>query len=190
MSFFPTFWPLAAGSLCKIALFIYNVCYTTNLLTMSRNQWIAVAVALVVVGYVTGNVFFNGLSDQTNQSGTVIGSSTSSSSSMDATELQIVDTVIGTGAEAQPGKHVYVHYTGRFTNGQVFDTSMTRGVPIDFPLGTGYVIKGWDEGLKGMKVGGKRTITVPPSMGYGPNDYGPIPGNSTLIFDVELVDVK
>ena len=163
---------------------------------MNRNQWIGVAVALLVVAYLTGNVFFGNPTAYDRAEQTV--SSTQSSSTelpsnetfMDTTTLKIEDQVVGTGAEAKAGSHVYVHYTGRFTNGQIFDSSVARGVPIDFPLGTGYVIKGWDEGLKGMKVGGKRRLTIPPTMGYGPNDYNGIPGGSTLIFDVELIDVK
>lgn len=103
--------------------------------------------------------------------------------------LVIDDTLIGTGAEAVPGKVIAVHYTGKLTDGTVFDSSVGRN-PITITLGAGQVIQGWDVGLQGMKVGGKRTLTIPPSMGYGAQDHGPIPGNSTLIFDVELVSVK
>ncbi len=109
---------------------------------------------------------------------------------MDTSKLQIVDSVVGTGAEAVSGKTVSVHYTGKLTNGSVFDSSVSRGVPFEFPLGGGMVIEGWDLGVAGMKVGGKRTLTIPPELGYGSRDMGVIPPNSTLIFDVELLDVK
>lgn len=104
-------------------------------------------------------------------------------------QLIAQDERIGTGAEATVGKVVVVHYTGRFDSGQIFDTSSGKD-PISFTLGAGEVVAGWDQGLQGMKVGGKRLLIVPPSLGYGPNDYGPIPGNSTLIFEVELVGVE
>lgn len=89
------------------------------------------------------------------------------------------------------GKTVSVHYTGKLTNGTVFDSSVTRGTPIEFQLGVGRVIKGWDEGIALMKVGGKATLTIPPELGYGARGAGGvIPPNATLIFDVELVSVK
>lgn len=104
--------------------------------------------------------------------------------------LQSEDQVVGTGAEAVPGKQVSVHYTGTLTNGQKFDSSLDRGRPFQFVLGAGQVIKGWDEGVKGMKVGGKRKLTIPPEMGYGARGFPPvIPPNSTLVFEVELLGV-
>lgn len=105
-------------------------------------------------------------------------------------ELKIEDVVVGTGAEAVSGKEVTVNYTGKFVDGKVFDSSIPRGEPFTFTLGGGQVIKGWDIGVAGMKVGGKRILTIPSSLGYGPNTYGPIPGGSTLIFEVELLGVK
>jgi len=105
--------------------------------------------------------------------------------------LEYVETLAGTGAQAVAGKTVSVHYTGKLTNGKVFDSSYSRGEPIEFPLGAGHVIKGWDEGIALMKVGGKATLTIPPELGYGQRGAGgAIPPNSTLIFDVELVAVK
>lgn len=104
--------------------------------------------------------------------------------------LIVNDTVVGTGDTAQTGDRVIVHYTGKFTNGDVFDSSLSRGEPLQFVLGSGMVIKGWDEGLVGMKVGGKRTLTIPPELGYGMKNVGPIPAGSTLIFDVELLKVE
>lgn len=105
--------------------------------------------------------------------------------------LQIEDIEIGTGAEAQPGQMVAVHYTGCLTDGSKFDSSLDRGQPFTFALGAGQVIKGWDQGVAGMKVGGKRKLTIPPELGYGERGFPPvIPANSTLVFDVELLDVK
>lgn len=104
-------------------------------------------------------------------------------------QLVVQDNAVGTGAEAAVGKRVTVNYTGRFESGQVFDTSVGKQ-PFTFTLGAGDVIAGWDQGLQGMKVGGKRLLIIPPSLGYGPADYGPIPGNSTLIFEVELLKVE
>jgi len=109
----------------------------------------------------------------------------------DVTELVIVDTQVGTGATAEAGKTVSVHYTGKLTNGTTFDSSVPRGEAFTFHLGGGEVIKGWDEGVKGMKVGGKRKLTIPPQMGYGSTGAGGvIPPNATLIFDVELLKVE
>lgn len=107
-----------------------------------------------------------------------------------ATELKIEDTVVGNGDEAVAGKQVTVHYTGTLTNGTKFDSSLDRGQPFTFTLGAGEVIQGWDEGVAGMKVGGKRKLTIPPDMGYGPMAIGTIPANSTLLFDVELLQVE
>ena len=110
--------------------------------------------------------------------------------SMQNNGLIITDERVGSGAEAVAGKTITVNYSGTFTNGTKFDSSYDRGQPFTFALGAGQVIAGWDQGFAGMKVGGKRKIVVPPQLGYGPNTYGPIPGNSTLIFEVELLDVK
>jgi FKBP-type peptidyl-prolyl cis-trans isomerase FkpA len=114
----------------------------------------------------------------------------------DAVPLQKNDTVVGTGTEAVAGVTAVVNYTGWLyepkapsQHGAQFDSSQGRG-PFSFPLGAGQVIAGWDEGVKGMKVGGKRTLIVPASMGYGASGAGPIPPNATLIFDVELLDVR
>ena len=102
------------------------------------------------------------------------------------------DTVVGTGAEAKAGSTAVVHYTGMLTNGTVFDTSKKRGQPFPVQnLGHAQVIKGWNEGLQGMKVGGKRKLTIPADQAYGANSPSPdIPPNSILVFEVELLDVK
>jgi FKBP-type peptidyl-prolyl cis-trans isomerase len=106
------------------------------------------------------------------------------------TELQSTDLTVGTGAEAATGKTVSVHYTGTLTNGTKFDSSVDRGTPFEFTLGEGRVIQGWEQGVKGMKVGGKRKLVIPPSLGYGSQANGSIPANSTLIFEIELLGVK
>jgi len=99
------------------------------------------------------------------------------------------DVVVGTGAEAVAGKIVVVHYTGTLEDGTQFDSSR-GGKPFEFPLGASQVIKGWDNGVAGMKIGGQRKLTIPSSEGYGPSGNGPIPPNATLLFDVELLGVK
>jgi peptidylprolyl isomerase len=104
--------------------------------------------------------------------------------------LQYVDEVEGTGVSPQPGQTVTVHYTGTLTDGTKFDSSRDRGQPFSFKIGVGQVIKGWDEGVGTMKVGGRRQLTIPPQLGYGTRGIGPIPPNSTLLFDVELLKVS
>ena len=104
--------------------------------------------------------------------------------------LEKKDLVVGQGAEAVARKRVVVHYTGTLTNGSKFDSSRDRDDPFEFVLGAGQVIQGWDQGIVGMKVGGRRILTIPPEMAYGARGYAPvIPPNSTLVFDVELVAV-
>jgi peptidyl-prolyl cis-trans isomerase A (cyclophilin A) len=108
-----------------------------------------------------------------------------------ASGLEYIEVEAGTGAQAVAGKTVSVHYTGKFQDGKVFDSSISRGEPIEFPLGKGNVIKGWDEGIALMKVGGKAQLIIPPHLGYGERGAGGvIPPNATLVFDVELVAVK
>jgi peptidyl-prolyl cis-trans isomerase A (cyclophilin A) len=105
--------------------------------------------------------------------------------------LEYIEIEEGTGAQAVKGRIVSVHYTGKFQDGKVFDSSHSRGEPITFPLGKGNVIKGWDEGIALMKVGGKAQLIIPPNLGYGEGGAGGvIPPNATLIFDVELVSIK
>ena len=112
-----------------------------------------------------------------------------------ASGLQITDTQVGTGASPKTGQTCVMHYTGWLyqngAKGQKFDSSVDRGQPFEFPIGTGRVIKGWDEGVASMKVGGKRTLIIPPELGYGARGAGGvIPPNATLMFEVELLAVK
>jgi FKBP-type peptidyl-prolyl cis-trans isomerase len=105
--------------------------------------------------------------------------------------LKYTDVKVGEGEEAKAGQVVSVHYTGRLTDGTKFDSSLDRNQPFSFKLGAGQVIQGWDQGVAGMKVGGKRKLTIPPGLGYGSQSVGGvIPPNSTLVFDVELLGVK
>ncbi len=181
---------------------------------MNRNAWIAVAVSIGVVGFL---LFGGNAMSLFNQGKTI--SDSSPTKTMDSTQptgnteqatdtvvpattagaevttapvitLQMKDVVVGTGAEATVGSLITVHYTGTLTNGQKFDSSVDRGQPFQFRLGEGRVIAGWEQGFAGMKVGGKRTLIIPASLGYGVNQAGPIPPNSTLIFDVELLNVE
>jgi FKBP-type peptidyl-prolyl cis-trans isomerase len=109
----------------------------------------------------------------------------------DVTELKIEDKGVGMGAVAEAGKKVTVHYTGWLTNGTRFDSSREHGQPFTFQLGAGGVIKGWDQGVAGMKVGGVRKLIIPPNLAYGPNGAGGvIPPNATLVFEVELLGVE
>lgn len=107
-----------------------------------------------------------------------------------ADKLKIEDIEAGDGQEAKKGDKVSVHYTGTLTDGTKFDSSHDRDTAFSFTLGAGQVIEGWDKGVAGMKEGGKRKLTVPPEMGYGSKSVGPIPADSTLIFEVELLEVK
>ena len=148
---------------------------------MNKEKWIAVVAGISIVGFffVFGPALVSIFNPNITQS-------------MNAQNPQLIftDTVVGTGDIAGTGDLVTVHYTGRFIDGRVFDSSVARGEPFQFKLGGGQVIAGWDEGIVGMRVGGKRTLSIPPELGYGKDDYGPIPGNSTLIFDIELLKVQ
>ena len=103
--------------------------------------------------------------------------------------LVIDDLVVGTGATAAVGDAVTVNYVGTLTNGTKFDSSYDRGQPYAFRIGAGQVIAGWDQGVPGMKVGGKRRLTIPPALAYGNQAYGPIPANLTLVFEIELLSI-
>ena len=149
---------------------------------MNKKTIIAVVIAVVVVGVLIGGGLVGGLFTSSNK--------TQDTSMQQAAQVQSKDIVVGTGDIAVAGKQVTVHYVGVFSDGKKFDSSIDRGTPFTFKLGAGEVIKGWDIGVEGMKVGGKRVLIIPPQFGYGENDYGPIPGNSTLIFEIQLLGIK
>jgi len=154
---------------------------------LSRNQIIAVTVGIVLVaGYVAYSSF--GLSSSLSLNN--LSLNTMQQGSNNQSQLLVEDINVGTGAEAVSGKHITVNYKGTLIDGTVFDSSYERGTPFDFDLGAGQVISGWDQGLVGMKVGGKRKLVIPAALAYGDRAIGPIPANSTLVFEVELLDVK
>jgi FKBP-type peptidyl-prolyl cis-trans isomerase len=107
-----------------------------------------------------------------------------------ATELKIEDTKEGTGQAVKSGDLIVIHYKGTLSDGTTFDSSYDRGEPFETTIGAGQVIEGWDKGIIGLKVGGKRKLTIPPTMGYGDKAAGSIPPNATLIFEVELLEIK
>jgi FKBP-type peptidyl-prolyl cis-trans isomerase len=148
---------------------------TTKGPSKKSNIWeiIVLCAAAAIIGFTLWKYFSGGDSEIVTGSG-----------------LKYVDEVVGTGESPSPGKMVTVHYTGWLEDGTKFDSSVDRGSPFEFPIGTGRVIKGWDEGVMTMKVGGKRKLIIPPNLGYGAIPQGPIPANSTLIFEVELLGVR
>jgi FKBP-type peptidyl-prolyl cis-trans isomerase len=149
--------------------------------TLDQKEWVAVIIAVFVVGFffIFGQTLVSFFTTTNNNSPV-----------MSQEQLQVQDTLIGGGDTASTGDRVTVHYVGHFPDGRVFDSSIARNEPFQFVLGSGLVIKGWDLGVVGMRVGGKRTLVIPPSLGYGSQANGPIPGNSTLVFDIELLKVE
>lgn len=131
----------------------------------------------------------NGMPVEAEVAGTVMGTERTHTTKPNANAMS-TDVVVGTGAEAVAGKKVTVHYVGTLENGTVFDASTQRGQPFTFTLGVGQVIQGWDEGVAGMKVGGKRHLVIPAEKAYGDRAVGSIPAGSTLIFEVELLGVE
>jgi FKBP-type peptidyl-prolyl cis-trans isomerase len=145
---------------------------------------------LIVIGV---GFYFFGLKSKTTPAAVVVSPSpaaTSSATIQKVDGLIIEDITIGTGAEAVAGKLITVNYLGTLLDGTKFDSSYDRGAPFQFTLGAGEVIKGWDEGFTGMKIGGKRKLTISPELGYGNVAMGTIPANSTLVFEVELLKVE
>lgn len=155
----------------------------------------ALPVIIILVILVIGGLYFftntsENKSETTDKNSAVETKIMNPTQSDEKNELVIEDLVVGTGPEATAGKTVTVNYSGTLTNGEKFDSSYDRGQPFTFSLGAGDVIKGWDQGVAGMKVGGKRKLTIPSNLGYGSRDMGVIPPNSTLVFEVELLGVK
>ena len=146
----------------------------------NKINWRVVAMALVAIMALSAVVYV-----LTHRSQQAEGPET-----VTASGLKYVDLVVGDGPSPQIGQTVTVNYIGTLENGKKFDSSADHGQPYQFRIGRGEVIKGWDEGLLTMKVGGKRKLIVPPNLGYGPASRPKIPANSTLLFDVELLDIK
>lgn len=146
---------------------------------------IAVTVTLLVVGifFILGVPFSSSTIDEN-----VAGRQGAQAAPQDGGQISIEEKSAGTGEAAKAGDTVSVNYTGRLSDGTVFDSSEGKE-PLTFTLGAGQIIPGFEQGIVGMQAGGARVITIPPSLAYGPNDYGPIPGNSTLTFEVSLVSI-
>lgn len=177
---------LFGGFKCRFINFI-----TSN--GMDKNTWIAVVVSIFVVGFfLFGGTIVNLFSQNEGQIALTQDDVMNTNNGTGGVQsLVMQDEVIGTGPEAVNGSLVSVHYTGTLTNGQKFDSSRDRGVPFEFILGSGSVIPGWEQGLLGMKTGGKRILIIPPQLAYGSQAIGNIiPANSTLVFEVELVSVS
>jgi peptidylprolyl isomerase len=151
---------------------------------MSNKLSLFLFLAVVIIGGIT--YFF--LSQNSVESESMKKQETSNQTSP-VTTLKIEDIKVGTGEVVEKGDTVVINYVGTLTDGTKFDSSYDRNEPFQTEIGVGHVIKGWDEGVVGMKVGGKRKLTIPPDMAYGEQGVGPIPPNSTLIFDVELLEV-
>ncbi len=163
-------------------LFLQKSQRLCNIIRMSNPKTLIIAL-LILVALVIGFFIFGNNKPKTE----TMAPSTNSQSQ--ATKLKIEDIQVGTGKEVVSGDNIVIHYNGTLTDGTKFDSSYDRGEPFETQIGVGQVIQGWDEGVVGMKVGGKRKLTIPPEMGYGNRATGPIPANSTLIFEVELIDV-
>lgn len=149
---------------------------------------VVAAVAVISIFFIFKNPFMN-QDDTSRSAATSTATDTSTSTPAANPSLVVQDEQVGTGAVAQAGDIVTVDYTGKFQNGSVFDTSVGKK-PIQFTLGAGNVIPGFDQGVQGMKVGGKRLLIIPPSLGYGSQQVGPIPPNSTLVFEITLVQTQ
>lgn len=158
---------------------------------LSNIEWVAVAIAVVFVGYTLfgGSIMslFQKNSMNANSSAAAANASTNPTSNP-SNGVVIKDIVAGTGPEVKAGQILTVNYVLSLSDGTVIQNSKDSGAPFKFILGAGQVIPGWEQGFAGMRVGGTRMITIPPELAYGPNQAGPIPPNSTLIFNIELLD--
>jgi FKBP-type peptidyl-prolyl cis-trans isomerase len=168
-----------AVSIMSMAFALYLINLETSTIAQVTGSSNAAQSALVVVGNEDDNqnALRDALLEGTTANGTV-------------DKLIIDDVVIGTGDAVAVGDTVVVHYIGTLQNGQEFDNSNKRGEPFEFTLGAGKVITGWEEGIIGMQKGGKRILVVPAEKGYGKSGFGPIPGNTTLVFSIELLEIK
>ncbi len=153
---------------------------------LSKKEGIAVFAGIAVLTYL---LFSNSLVNLFSNS-TIGQEVTNNTTTMIETGFTAQDVLVGSGEIARAGDTVSAHYVGQLTNGKVFDSSLDRGVPITFTLGVGQVIRGWDEGIVGMRAGGKRILTIAPDFAYGDQAVGAIPSNSVLIFEIELVAVE
>lgn len=154
------------------------------------NNFVSTGIALVaVLALFAGFFFLRSSNTEENGTGLIQTIDMEDSNVQNVDGLQIEDVLVGSGEVAKNGDMLSVHYTGTLTDGTKFDSSVDRGQPFQFAVGTGQVIEGWEKGFIGMKVGGKRKLTIPPEMAYGERGTGSIPSNSTLIFEVELLDI-
>lgn len=155
---------------------------------LSKKEWIAVGAGVIFIGYTLfgGNIMglFKGNSMNKDSLAAATGTSFNNNG------VIINDILVGSGAEIKPGQVATVHYILSLSDGAVIQNSKDLGAPFEFTLGAGGVIPGWELGFAGMKAGGVRTIVIPPELGYGASQAGPIPANSTLIFTIELVGIK
>lgn len=158
-------------------------------MNLNRKEMIGVAISIIIVMlfFMSGTIY-EWIMNQTNTAS--VGNQDVIQNLSNSVAPVIQDVVVGKGAEALNGKKLTVWYTGYLSDGKKFDASDDHGGPFEFVLGAGQVIQGWEIGLKGMKVGGRRTILIPPSFGYGDKDWNGIPANSTLIFDVQLLKAE
>jgi len=154
-----------------------------NMKKLTRNEWIGVFTGIVVVVF----FLFGGIIASLFSSPNI---NLVSNTETPQTGVETEDLVVGEGAIAIVGSTITVDYVGTLVGGKVFDSSIDRRQPFTFQLGVGQVIRGWDEGVEGMRVGGKRRLTIAPDFGYGGQTVGPIPANSILIFEVDLLDVR
>ncbi len=158
---------------------------------MTFGEWIAVVASLIIIVIFFGSLFMNRNSSNDSMNSSSDIEVSTSTDATPAAGLKIEDTKVGTGPAAKSGDTLLMHYVGTLTDGKKFDSSRDRGEPLEFTLGIGQVIKGWDQGVLGMKVGGQRKLTIPPELGYGARGAGSsIPPNATLIFEIELVEIK
>ncbi len=167
------------ASVLVMAIALYLLTLETSLLTSAENTDQAAQTGIVMVG------------DSSDQSQALRAAIINAAGPSGELEKMIIDDVkIGTGEAVKEGDSVTVHYIGTLQNGQEFDNSNKRGTPYTFKVGDGKVIKGWEEGILGMKAGGSRILVIPPELAYGESGYGPIPGNASLVFAIELLSIN